>query len=163
MYISISKNWRRAWRFLILLGRFSQFFSGLQNGTRKATQTGRRRSPENNEKSIAWTFFPLAAPLEEQVWKKCWRRSGQSPPEPRYMVFCRDRTSLFDFSLWPWKHRKIRLLSCPLAPQTHPFSVKVQKKKVWEQSEKSLKIASAKNPKSDTKVRQNGGPNPGQI
>ena len=39
-------------RFLGALGRFSQFFSGLQNGTRKAAQTGRRRTLKTYGKSI---------------------------------------------------------------------------------------------------------------
>ena len=135
MCISISKNWRRAQQVSEGFSSFFFVFSGLQNCTRKAAQTGRRRSPKTNGKAIPRRFFPLAAPLEEQVWKKRLRRSGQSLPESRYMVFCRDRTSLSDFSLWlqnPWKRR---LLSYPLAPQTHSFSMKVEKKGVWENND----------------------------
>ena len=74
-----------------------------------------------------------------------------------------NRTSLSDFSLWLQKPWKRRLLSYPLAPQTHACSMKVEKKEVWENNGESLKIASAKKQKSDPKMWQNRGPNPGQI
>ena len=142
---------------------FFTVFFGTAKWYPKSCPNGSPQDPENQRKIDFVTLFPLAAPLEEQVWKKRLRRSGQSLPESRYMVFCRDRTSLSDFSLWLQKPLKRRLLSYPLAPQTHSFSMKVEKKGVWENNEKSLKIASAKKQKSDPKVCQNGGPNPGQI
>ena len=108
-------------------------------------------------------FKFLANKYNQAVGGQVYHNSGQSLPESRYMLFCRDRTSLSDFSLWLQKPWKRHLLGCPLAAQTHLFSMKVEKKGVWENNEKSLKIASAKKQKSDQKVCQNGGPSAGQI
>ena len=79
-----------------------------------------------------------------------------------YGVLSRQNVTFRLFAL-ATKTLERRLLSYPLASQTHSFSMKVEKKGVWENNEKSLKIASAKKQKSDPKVCQNGGPNPGQI
>ena len=160
IYTYIKQNRRRGMFSLGVCRAFFVYCFGTSKFCTNNSPKAWPRESENHGKPISRCFFPCVTPLEEQVRKKRLRRE---PPRTSIYAVLSGQNVTFRFLAWLQKHWKRCLLSCPLAPQTHSFSMKVEKKGVWEKDEKTLKMASAIKRKSNQTNDQNGGSNPGQI